>query len=320
MRQFRPLPSFDEIEEAEPFEALPVDIQPVAITDALAPVSPNTSGRVPVLLLRGAYSTPVTDQLAALAKKTPATGMHPTLPSVLETTMGMTRTTTSRLVVIPVGVKRKKVAAGKPALRLKRRVRHTFVLLVTAGILLITLLTLVPLSEGQDGNSLLTDLGNWIHSAQMDAQIQAQMSAEGFNLNSANLPFVHIPNSVYVPIAEQDALSADIPAIYFVRQINQESGFNPNAVSVTDAEGIAQFEPYTASGLGINPWNPVQALNGAARLMGSYYHQYSNYAKALGAYNAGPGAVRGAVNACGVNWLSCMPAQTQNYVYVIMGI
>ena len=112
---------------------------------------------------------------------------------------------------------------------------------------------------------------------------------------------------------------AGIPSVYFVRQIQQESGFNPTAVSVTNAEGIAQFEPYTASGLGINPWDPIQSLSGAAHLMASYYHKYSNYAKALGAYNAGAGAVQSATYACGTNWLSCMPAQSQNYVYRIMG-
>ena len=76
---------------------------------------------------------------------------------------------------------------------------------------------------------------------------------------------------------------------------------------MTNAEGIAQFEPSTAAGLGINPWDPVQALRGASQLMSRYAVKYGNYAKALGAYNAGPGTLLSAENACGVNWLSCMP-------------
>src|SRR5439155_27143456 len=71
----------------------------------------------------------------------------------------------------------------------------------------------------------------------------------------------------FVTLARQDASNAGISPDIFVRQINQESGFNPSAVSPAGAIGIAQFEPSTAAALGINPWDPVQSLQGAARLM-----------------------------------------------------
>ncbi len=121
----------------------------------------------------------------------------------------------------------------------------------------------------------------------------------------------------YVGLAQQDAYNVGIPANLFVRQINQESGFRVNAYSWAGAIGIAQFMPATAAGLGINPYNPVQSLSGAARLMASYYHQYGNYAMALAAYNAGPGAVSRALS-CGGSWTYCLPAETQNYIRVIM--
>ncbi len=130
-----------------------------------------------------------------------------------------------------------------------------------------------------------------------------------------------MPKSQYVAIAQQDAIAAGIPADYFVRQIEQESGFNPNSVSPAGAVGIAQFLPGTAAGLGINPWDPIQALRGAARLMANYAHQYGgDYAKALAAYNGGSGTVQYAVNNCGANWLNCLPGETQHYIYIIMGI
>jgi soluble lytic murein transglycosylase-like protein len=44
-----------------------------------------------------------------------------------------------------------------------------------------------------------------------------------------------------------------------------------------------------------------------------------NYAMALAAYNAGPGAVQAAINAGGGNWYYYLPAETRNYVAVIMG-
>jgi hypothetical protein len=129
-----------------------------------------------------------------------------------------------------------------------------------------------------------------------------------------------LPRSSYVRVAWDDALDAHINPIYFVRQINQESGFDPNSLSPAGAEGIAQFMPGTASGLGINPWDPVQALRGAARYMAAKLRFYGgDYAKALASYNAGDGAVQNAVNACGEdNWLSCTPAETRNYVHIIM--
>lgn len=122
----------------------------------------------------------------------------------------------------------------------------------------------------------------------------------------------------YVGIAQQDAYNAGIPASLFVRQIYAESGFRPNAYSGAGAIGIAQFEPGTAASLGINPYNPVQSLWGASRLMSSYYHRYGSYAMALAAYNAGPGAVSYAILGCGGNWTYCLPYETQNYIRIIM--
>jgi len=121
----------------------------------------------------------------------------------------------------------------------------------------------------------------------------------------------------YVGVAQQAAYSTGIPANLFVRQIYAESGFRTNAYSGAGAIGIAQFMPGTAASLGINPYNPVQSLWGAARLMASYYHQYGNYAMALAAYNAGPGTVNYA-RSCGGNWTYCLPYETQNYIRIVM--
>src|SRR3954466_1370137 len=77
----------------------------------------------------------------------------------------------------------------------------------------------------------------------------------------------------------------------FERQINQESGFNPNARSPAGALGIAQIMPGTARGWGVNPMNPRQALKAAAHNMARYVRRYGNYRNALIAYNAGPGRV-----------------------------
>jgi len=321
MQQFRPLPRFDMIEEAEPVKTPPTattDAIPTVRTTNPVPVAipPHTTARMPIVLLSGPQPTFDTDRLAKLVQQSLTTGKHPAVPVPLRLPAGAPPV---RRVVIPPESKQKKRA--RPLRHLNPRLRQAVVLLLTLAIILVTLTTLMPLSDGHGGN-LFSTLGNWLHSGQMDWQIQAHQS--GVNapttLNGPGLPYMAIPNSPYITVAEQDAVQAGIPPVYFVRQINQESSFNPDAISVTDAQGIAQFEPYTASGLGIDPWDPIQSLRGAAALMARYYHQYNNYAKALGAYNAGSGAVQSASSACGMNWLNCMPAQTQTYVYRIMGV
>jgi soluble lytic murein transglycosylase-like protein len=120
-------------------------------------------------------------------------------------------------------------------------------------------------------------------------------------------------------VAHQAATDAHINPALFKAQIQQESGFNPHAVSPAGAIGVAQIMPGTAAELGVNPRDPNSALHGAARLMSGNVKMFGgDYAKALAAYNAGPGAVQSAVASSGSNWLSQLPYETQHYVKTIM--
>jgi len=123
----------------------------------------------------------------------------------------------------------------------------------------------------------------------------------------------------YRALARQDATNAGIDPNLFVRQINEESGFNPNAYSSEGAIGIAQFLPTTAQGLGINPRDPVASLQGAAQLMASYVRKYGDYRHALAAYNCGSGCLERAMRRC-LYFYWCVPAQTQRYIDAIMGV
>ncbi len=98
--------------------------------------------------------------------------------------------------------------------------------------------------------------------------------------------------STYLPHAVAAARKHGVPEDLFLRLVQQESGWNPNARSHKGARGLAQLMPATAARLGVNPDDPIQNLDGGARYLRMMYNTFGSWRLALAAYNAGPGAVQ----------------------------
>lgn len=127
----------------------------------------------------------------------------------------------------------------------------------------------------------------------------------GASLPWANDPIMQkSPSADYESMITQAATKYGVPEKGLRALLQQESGFNPQAVSPKGASGIAQFMPETAKQFGIDPFKPEQAIPAAAQYLKQNYDEFGSWDKALAAYNAGPERVRtGGV----------LPAETQNY-------
>lgn len=101
--------------------------------------------------------------------------------------------------------------------------------------------------------------------------------------------------------------------------IKQESGgkqYKSNGQVLTSsagAIGIMQLMPGTAKGLGVNPYDVAQNIDGGVKLLSQNIKAFGSIPLALAAYNAGGGAVK--------KYGGIPPyAETQNYVKSIMSI
>ena len=148
---------------------------------------------------------------------------------------------------------------------------------------------------------------SWPSPARVDALIGARLVEDGSTVSYPELAIARAAMRTNQRITAAGALiladatvraarANGLPPEFLAATLLQESAFDPGALSSAGAVGIAQFTIDTADSYGIDPFDPFDAIGGAARLISSYYESYRNrypdpYAAALAAYNAGPGAV-----------------------------
>lgn len=105
-----------------------------------------------------------------------------------------------------------------------------------------------------------------------------------------------------------------------IRQCEAESSFRVDAHNKgSDCYGLFQLAAATAEELGVNRYDWRDNIVGGVQYMAKMLRKFGgDCAKALAAYNWGPGNLRKCVLAHGDNWRKHLPAETARYLTRIL--
>lgn len=122
------------------------------------------------------------------------------------------------------------------------------------------------------------------------------------------------PGGDTAQMIEEAALKYNVNPRLVSAVAETESNFNQGAVSDAGAVGIMQLMPQTAAGLGVNPYDKQQNIEGGAKYLKQMLDTFGgDVRKAVAAYNAGAQAVK--------EYNGVPPyKETQNYVDKVLDL
>ncbi|BES73875.1 hypothetical protein RE428_48930 (plasmid) [Marinobacter nanhaiticus D15-8W] len=95
----------------------------------------------------------------------------------------------------------------------------------------------------------------------------------------------------YAALVERYAREAGLDVELVHRVIQQESGYDPTAISSKGAKGLMQLMDSLSQRWNINPFDPESNIKVGTRYLADLLSRFGSVELALAAYNAGPGTV-----------------------------
>jgi hypothetical protein len=99
------------------------------------------------------------------------------------------------------------------------------------------------------------------------------------------------PSTPYAAMFETAGARHGIPPRVLAAVGYVESRFRTDAISSAGAVGMMQFLPGTAASMGVDPYDPASAIDGAARYLRHGLDRFGSLEEAIAAYNVGPGTI-----------------------------
>ena len=140
-----------------------------------------------------------------------------------------------------------------------------------------------------------------------DSKVVDPQGVIGSTSSAAAVSFGALHSS-YDNLFEQAGKKYGVSPLLLASVAKNESSFNPKADNGI-AQGLMQLTPETAKSLGVDRWDPTQAVDGAARMLSGLTNELGSTELALSAYNAGPRDVK----KC-----HCVLPATQQYVTKVL--
>lgn len=116
-----------------------------------------------------------------------------------------------------------------------------------------------------------------------------------------------------------EAQRQGVNAALAVELAYQESNLDQSKRGAAGEIGIYQILPSTAAALGVDPTDLAQNIRGGILYLRQQLAAFGDTAKALAAYNCGPGCVSQAVQEFGGEWTKGIPSSTRSYISEIIG-